>query len=61
LIFLNNASGRPLDKIVVKINGMGKARRIESLKSGNLASRIEAGRLVVDVPLKDTDILRVTR
>ncbi len=61
LIFLNNASGRPLDEITVQLNQAGKVLQIESLKRGKLTPRSEQGRLVVEIPLKDTDILRVSR
>lgn len=61
LIFLNNASGRPLDELTVQLNEAGKVLHIESLKRGKLTPRSEQGRLVVEIPLKDTDILRVSR
>ncbi|HVF10651.1 MAG TPA: hypothetical protein VNA16_07605, partial [Abditibacteriaceae bacterium] len=60
LIFLNNASGRALDKVNVQLAGAGKVRAVESIKGEKVTYRLVKGQLSVETPLADADVLRIS-
>jgi len=61
LVFLNNATGRPLDKVTVRIAGAGNTRAVKSTRDDQMKHRSEKGDLSVEIPLKNTEILCLLR
>ena len=61
LVLLNNATGRPLDKITVRVRDAGKVKRVESTRQNKVAFRLEKGEVVIETPLQNTDILCLYR
>ena len=61
LVFLNNASGKPLDKVTVRVKGITKTQKVESAKGTKLTHRIANGELIFTIPLENTDILHIHR
>jgi hypothetical protein len=58
-IFLNNASGRPLERVTVRLKEPGKVKQVESAQQGPLEWDVQAGELVVTLPLPDADLVAV--
>ena len=61
LVFLVNASTRPVKQLTVALAGAETVGKVESLRQGILPHRVEQGRLVVDVPLQDVELLVLRR
>jgi len=61
LIFLNNASGRPLGKVTVQLADVGKVRAVESITGQKVTHRLAKGQLTIEMPLVDADVLSVLR
>ncbi len=57
LVFLNNATGRPIPNITVRLRGAGKVSSVQSTLDDKIAYRVETGEAVFDVPLKDIEIV----
>lgn len=57
LVCLVNASKRSVTELSVQIEAPGRVSRVTSLKGGNLKHRMEEQRLVMELPLVDTDII----
>ena len=61
LVFLNNATGRSLPQVTVRLSGLKNARRLESARRDKVAYRAEADELVLEMPLENTDIICIYR
>jgi beta-galactosidase GanA len=59
LVFLNNASGRPISGGVLKIHDAPGTKTIDSIVQGPLKYHIEDGTAVLEMPLENVDIVRV--
>ncbi|NQU10391.1 hypothetical protein HQ590_06360 [bacterium] len=59
LVFLVNASTRPVPSVAVKLVDPGRVRRVESMQRGKLTHRLENGHLVVELPLDEVDVVIV--
>jgi hypothetical protein len=60
-VTLLNWSGTPQAKITVTIHQAGKVSKVESLEHGVLSSQPVAGGVQVTLPLKDVDVLMLSR
>lgn len=60
LVFLNKAHEAPVGTITVRLQQTGRVSQVKSAKLGRLPHQLNAGVLTVQVPLEDSDILRVT-
>ncbi len=61
LLFLNNATGHPLSKVTIRLRDAGKFRLAQSTISDKINYRTENGEVVFDIPLKDTEIIFLSR
>jgi hypothetical protein len=61
LLFLNNATGRPLPQVTVSMRGLENVRRLQSARRDKIAYRLEKGELVFEMPLENTDIICIYR
>ncbi len=61
LVILNNATGKPLEKLSVRLRGGGKVKALKSTRSDAIVSRQEGEDVVFDAALKDTEIFCVYR
>ena len=61
LIFFNNATGHPLPKLTVRLREARKIRSVQSTLSDKIVYRTENNEVVFDLPLKDADIVCLSR
>ncbi|HEX8737379.1 MAG TPA: beta-galactosidase trimerization domain-containing protein, partial [Pyrinomonadaceae bacterium] len=61
LVFLNNATGRKLPQVTVRLQGLENARRVESTRRDKIDYRVEENKLVLEMPLENTDIICIYR
>lgn len=61
LVFLNNATRHPLSKITVRLRDSGKIRLIKSTLSDKIDFQIKHNEVIFDLPLKDADIVHLSR
>ena len=59
LVFLNNATAYPLQKVTVRLRGLGKAREIRSSRAGKVPFQVRKDGIVLEIPLANTDILTI--
>jgi hypothetical protein len=57
LVFLNNATGRPLPQVTIRLSGLKNVRRAESARRDKIAFQVEKDELVLEMPLENTDII----
>jgi hypothetical protein len=57
LVFLNNATGLPLPQVTVRLSGLKNVRRVESARRDKIAFQVEEDKLVLEMPLENTDII----
>lgn len=60
LVFFNNASGRPLSNVTVRLKNAGKISSIKSTNSDKIQYKTEADELIFDIPLKDAEIVQIS-
>jgi hypothetical protein len=61
LVFLNNATGRPLDKVSVHVRDVGHVRSLRSTRSAAVPYRMDKNGLNAEIPLANTEILCIMR
>jgi hypothetical protein len=61
LVFLNNATGRQLPQVTVRLSGLQNVRRAESARREKIAYQVEKDQLILQMPLENTDIICVYR
>jgi len=61
LVFLNKAFEAPVGTVTVRIAVDGNVRAIQSTKLGSLRFQTDVGAVIVQLPLENSDILKITR
>lgn len=59
LVFLNNASGKPIEKTTLTINGINKVTGIDSLTFNNVQYHINHNSISMEIPLENVEIIRI--
>lgn len=58
LVFLNNATGKPLAKVTIRVRGVKNVKRVQSTRQDKIDYRVaENGEVVLDIPLENAEIL----
>ena len=57
LVFLNNATGHPLSKIIVRLRDAGKIHLVQSTLSDKIAYQVKDDEIIFELPLKDAEIV----
>lgn len=58
---LMNFSGKPIDKLTVRIRDVANGAKVKSVERGALAAKFENGSLIVELPLDVADVLLIDR
>ncbi|MCX7705396.1 MAG: beta-galactosidase trimerization domain-containing protein [bacterium] len=59
LIFLNNASGKPVEKLALTINGINQVKSVDSLLFDNIKYSRSKDNVSFEIPLENVDIVRI--
>ncbi|MGB9642459.1 MAG: hypothetical protein ACPL3Q_04575 [Candidatus Ratteibacteria bacterium] len=61
LVFLNNASGKPIENLVLTVHGVNSVNSVDSITFGTLNYKKQKDTLIIEIPLENVDIVRIKR